>query len=42
MKPIELYSPKPTKVCPECGQYMEEQVESFMYECERCLANKEE
>jgi ribosomal protein L37AE/L43A len=42
MKPIDLINTTAKKVCPECGQYMNEQVESYMYECERCLAKKDE
>ncbi len=28
--------------CPECGQWMEIQVESYLMECERCLAKRDE
>ncbi len=35
---------KPTqqKVCPECGQTVKEHTESYLMECERCLAKKAE
>jgi hypothetical protein len=42
MSPVEFFRNLPNKVCPECGQQKEEQAESYMIECERCLANKEE
>ena len=42
MSPVEFFRNLPKKVCPECGQQMEEQAESYMSECERCLAKKEE
>ncbi|RCK13080.1 YhfH family protein [Bacillus licheniformis] len=32
----------PKKTCPECGEKMEEQAESYFMECERCLAKKGE
>lgn len=28
--------------CPECGQWMDIQEESYLMECERCLAKREE
>lgn len=30
------------KICTECGCEIVEQVESTLYECERCLGSKEE
>ncbi len=30
------------KTCPECGEKMEEQAESYFMECERCLSKKGE
>lgn len=42
MSPVEFFRHLPDKVCPECGAKMEEQAESYMVECERCLAKKEE
>ena len=32
----------PHKVCPECGEYMNEQEQSYLQECDRCLSKKEE
>jgi len=37
--PVEMFRDLPKKVC---GEYIEEQAESYMMECDRCLANKEE
>lgn len=31
-----------SKVCPECGNKMNEQEQYFIQECDRCLAKKEE
>ncbi len=42
MSPVEFFRNMPKKECPECGQVMEEQAESYMMECERCLAEKAE
>ena len=42
MSPLELIRSLPNKVCPECGQLIEEQAESNLMECDRCLAKKEE
>lgn len=42
MQQMEHIGNTSNKVCPECGQNLNEQVESYMYECERCLAKKEE
>jgi Zn finger protein HypA/HybF involved in hydrogenase expression len=28
--------------CAECGQWMEIQVESYLMECDRCLAKRDE
>ena len=42
MSPVEFFRNLPAKECPECGQHMEEQAESYMLECDRCLAKKEE
>ncbi|MCQ6276171.1 YhfH family protein [Bacillus sp. V3B] len=30
------------KICPECGQMMKEQIESYLMECDRCLSKKPE
>lgn len=40
--PVEFYKNLPKKVCPECGQVMTEQAESYLMECDRCLSKKEE
>jgi hypothetical protein len=42
MSPVEFFRNVPKKECPECGQHMEEQAESYLMECDRCLAKKEE
>jgi ArsR family metal-binding transcriptional regulator len=38
--PVEFYRNLPKKECAECGEHMEEQAESYLLECERCLAKK--
>lgn len=40
--PVEFFRNLPKKECPECGQSMFEQAESYMIECDRCLSKKEE
>lgn len=40
--PVEFFRNLPKKVCPECGEQINEQAESYMMECDRCLANKAE
>ncbi|AIE60054.1 protein YhfH [Bacillus methanolicus] len=40
--PVEFFKNLPKKVCPECGQTITEQAESYLMECERCLSKKEE
>lgn len=30
------------KVCPECGQPVNEQIESYLNECDHCLSKKAE
>lgn len=42
MNPVEFFRQLPKKVCLECGEPIEEQAESYLSECERCLAKKEE
>ena len=32
----------PKKICPECGQLVKEQIESYLMECDRCLSKKSE
>lgn len=40
--PMEFFRTLPKKTCPECGEQVEEQAESYFMECERCLAKKGE
>jgi ribosomal protein L37AE/L43A len=40
--PVEFFRTLPKKVCPECGQNIQEQAESYLMECDRCLAKKAE
>jgi ribosomal protein L37AE/L43A len=40
MSPVEFFNSLPSKVCPECGREIEEQAESYMMECDQCLAKK--
>ncbi|RLQ94049.1 protein YhfH [Falsibacillus albus] len=40
--PVEFFKKLPKKRCPECGQHMEEQAESYFMECEHCLSKKAE
>lgn len=42
MKGLEFYRNLPNKICVECGDHIIEQHESYLYECERCLNNKDE
>ncbi|GHH98381.1 protein YhfH [Neobacillus kokaensis] len=42
MSPVEFFRTLPKKECPECGEHMEEQAESYMMECDRCLSKKGE
>jgi ribosomal protein L37AE/L43A len=42
MNPVEFFRTLQKKECPECGQHMEEQAESYLMECDRCLATKDE
>ncbi|PTY81589.1 protein YhfH, partial [Heyndrickxia sporothermodurans] len=30
------------KICPECGESVEDQAESYILECEHCLSKKVE
>lgn len=36
------FQTSPTKVCPECGEPLEEQADSYIMVCERCLAKQDE
>ncbi len=40
--PVTFFRNLPKKKCPECGEHIQEQAESYFMECERCLAKKEE
>lgn len=40
--PVEFFKNLPKKCCPECGEVMEEQAESYFMECDRCLTQKQE
>jgi hypothetical protein len=40
--PVEFFQSISTKVCSVCGKHMDEQAESYMMECDRCLAQSEE
>ncbi|WP_318508911.1 protein YhfH [Bacillus sp. T3] len=40
--PVEFFRTLPNKTCPECGESMFEQAESYLSECDRCLSKKEE
>ncbi|MBL4953925.1 YhfH family protein [Neobacillus sp. YIM B02564] len=42
MSPVEFFRNLPEKVCPECGQQIEEQAESYFMECDHCLSKKGE
>lgn len=39
---VEVIDTTQKKVCPECGEPIEEHIESHLMECDRCLAKKEE
>ncbi|WP_338470634.1 protein YhfH [Niallia sp. XMNu-256] len=40
--PVDFFKNLPKRVCPECGQVIEEQAESYIMECDHCLRMKEE
>lgn len=40
--PVEFFRNLPKKVCPECGERVSEQAESYLMECDRCLSKKQE
>lgn len=42
MSPVEFFRTLEKKICPECGQPMDEQAESYLMECDRCLSKREE
>ncbi|GEN35862.1 MULTISPECIES: protein YhfH [Aneurinibacillus] len=39
---LDFYRNLPPKECRECGDIMEEQAESYIYECQRCFGRKHE
>lgn len=42
MKTLEFYKNLPKKTCVNCGEVIQEQCESYLFECEKCLRLKEE
>lgn len=38
--PVEFFRTLPSKICPECGQKVTEQAESYLMECDRCLSKR--
>ena len=42
MKPMTTHETRSKKECRECGCEIKEQRESIIYECERCIGNKDE
>jgi ribosomal protein L37AE/L43A len=42
MNPVEFFRTLQKKECPECGQHVVEQAESYLMECDRCLAKRDE
>lgn len=40
--PVEFFRNLPKKICAECGQNIQEQAESYLLECDRCLSKKQE
>ena len=41
-KPMDFFRNLPAKQCTECGEHIEEQAESYLTECDRCLSKREE
>lgn len=39
---LALMGGRTKKECRECGEHIQEQAESYIYECERCFGRKEE
>lgn len=39
---VEFFLNLPSKTCSECGEQINEQYESYMMECLRCLNKREE
>jgi predicted nucleic acid-binding Zn ribbon protein len=42
MKSMTKMNEKPNKICRECGCEIIEQIESPLFECERCIGTNEE
>ncbi len=42
MKTTKKYEARAKKECCECGCEIKEQHQSIIYECERCMCNKDE
>lgn len=42
LSPVEFFRNLPKKECPECGEFIEEQAESYVTECDRCLSKKQD
>lgn len=40
-KPTEFFKNLPKKICATCGVEMEEQSESYVTECGKCIKKKE-
>ncbi|MGE7767026.1 protein YhfH [Peribacillus sp. NPDC096540] len=40
--PLEFFRTLPPKQCPECGDHITEQAESYLIECDHCLSKKDE
>ncbi|MED1201590.1 protein YhfH [Heyndrickxia acidicola] len=40
--PVEFFRNMPEKICPECGECIEDQAESYLLECDRCLSKRYE
>jgi hypothetical protein len=41
-KPMDFFRTLPPKQCSVCGDPIEEQAESYLMECDRCLSKKVE
>lgn len=42
VNPIEFFRNLPKKECPTCGNTIQEQAESYLCECDSCLAKQRE
>ena len=41
-KSVEFSRDPATKHCPDCGEVIDEQVETYLLECDRCLSKRDE